>query len=348
MEDNAVDNANNAENTEVENSKVPKRILLAVGDLHGDYYRLLRHLRELELLIPGTMAWNPERNNVDLVLIGDYTDWRGEPIEELQEETPEESSTGGYRILSLILHLDRELALLRKVKPEFDSHFYPLIGNHDDMMLHSAEVFDFVSVEDLQELLPKARNYNTWKRQLTDHGMDNSQVEHMFSFLNWYVQGGEITINGFGGMQAWKEAMKGEIGQFMRERLYLAVVVNDRLFSHSLPDQSKYWRPLEEIAALPQAEYDAARECFTWGRKVWGYDYQSGVRTSPFTPKELASLLGNIGGSSAVVGHTPLSHTTEHVVAYDGQVINIDVHGNPGGKAFVEEYRGLSSGNRAP
>ncbi|MDO5295563.1 MAG: metallophosphoesterase [bacterium] len=324
------------------------RILLAIGDLHGDYYRLMRHLRELELLLPGTMAWNPERNNVDLILIGDYTDWRGEPLETSTEETTEDGSLGGYRILDLMLHISDELQKLRRIVPNFDSHFYPLIGNHDDMMLNSADVFKFVSCQELAVLLSKARNFGTWKRVLSEAGLNPGQIDQMYSFLNWYVQGGEVTIQGFGGMEAWRDAMVGEIGDYLRYKLYLAVIVNHRLFSHSLPDQSCFWRPLEEIVKLPDNEFLQARESFTWGRKVWGYDYSSGTRTNMFSSDELDKMLHSIGSDSAVIGHTPMSHSTEHVIAYDGRVINIDVHGSPGGKAFIEEYQGSSKDNKAP
>ena len=329
-------------------SKTSSRILLAIGDLHGDYYRFMRHLRELELLLPGTMAWNPDRSNVDLVLIGDYTDWRGEPLETGVDETTEDGALGGYRILDLMLHISDELKKLRKVDPSFDSNFYPLIGNHDEMMLTSSNVFKFVSCQQLTELLGKARNFAAWKRVLSDHGLNQDQIEQMYSFLNWYVQGGEVTIRGFGGMEAWRDAMAGEIGEYMRNNLYLAVVVNHRLFSHSLPDQPCYWRPLEEIVTLPEDEFLKARESFTWGRKVWGYDYSSGTRTNMFTGEELSNMLNSIGGDSAIIGHTPMSHSTEHVIAYDGRVINIDVHGAPGGKAFIEEYTGTSGQNRTP
>ena len=324
------------------------RILLAIGDLHGDYYRFLRHLRELELLLPGTMAWNPERSNVDLVLIGDYTDWRGEPLETGLDETTEDGALGGCRMLELMLHISDELQKLRRICPNFDSHFYPLLGNHDDMMLHSADVFKFVSCQTLLELLGKARNFSGWKRVLTEAGLNQDQIEQMYSFLNWYVQGGEVTIKGFGGMEAWRDAMVGEIGNYMRYKLYLAVIVNHRLFSHSLPDLPCFWRPLEEIVKLPDNEFLQARESFTWGRKVWGYDYSSGTRTNMFTNEELDKMLNSIGSDSAVIGHTPMSHSTEHVIAYDGRIINIDVHGAPGGKAFIEEYHGSSKENKAP
>ena len=105
---------------------------------------------------------------------------------------------------------------------------------------------------------------------------------------------------------------------------------------------------LEEIVKLPDNEFLQARESFTWGRKVWGYDYSSGTRTNMFTNEELDKMLSSIGSDSAVIGHTPMSHSTEHVIAYDGRIINIDVHGAPGGKAFIEEYHGSSKENKAP
>ena len=73
------------------------RLLVAIGDLHGDYYRLERLLRENDLILPGTSAWNPQASQVDLILIGDYVDWRNEPLEGPQSEWVQ----GAKRILDI-------------------------------------------------------------------------------------------------------------------------------------------------------------------------------------------------------------------------------------------------------
>lgn len=327
---------------------VKPRTLIAVGDLHGDYYRLLRHLRENDLLLPDTLAWNPERSRVDVVLIGDYVDWRGETLEGPLDQTPEDPAMGARKILEIILHLEKELESLRKTEEEFDSHFYALLGNHDEMMLDAMEVFEFMTPETLQDLLGRARNFAVVKRQITDAGMAADQVEKVLRFLNWYVQGGESTMKGFGGLVPWKVVMEGELGRFLRARLRLGVVVNDRLFTHTVPDHKRFWKPIEEIVGLPEAEFRQARESFLWSRKVWGYDYYTGMRTTPFTEKELDEMLEGLGVRGMVVGHTPLAKGPEPVVAYGGRVINLDVHGTPGAHALVEEYVPSGRGSRAP
>jgi hypothetical protein len=329
-------------------SQTATRKLLAIGDLHGDYFRLLRHLRENDLLLPDTLAWNPEADRVDLVLMGDYVDWRGEPLEDPLDQSPGDPEAGPRRILELIMHLEKELVDLRAAEEGFDSSLYALLGNHDEMMLEAVGVFDFLPVEQLQDLLARARNFAAIKRHLADHGLNSEQIERVMRFLNWYVQGGEATANGFGGLPAWKEAMEGDLGRFLRARLRLGVVVDHRLFAHTIPDQRKFWRPIEEIVALPDAEFRAARESFLWSRKIWGFDYYTGMRTSPFSEKEMEELLSRMMVRGAVVGHTPLSRGPDPVVAYGGRIVNLDVHGTPGSYALIEEYVPSEHGLRAP
>ena len=325
-----------------------RRKLLAIGDLHGDYHRLIRHLRENDLLLPDTLAWNPLEDRVDVVLMGDYVDWRGEALENPIDQSPADPVTGSQRILELLMQLEQEMELLHTAEASFDSHLYALLGNHDEMMLDAVGVFEFLKVEQLQELLGRARNFSAVKRQMSDQGLNSDQSERVLRFLNWYVQGGEATATGFGGLTAWKEAMQGELGNFLRRRLRLGVVVDNRLFTHTIPDHKKFWKPLEEIVALPDAEYRAARESFLWSRKVWGFDYYTGMRTSPFSERELEDMLTRLGVRGIVVGHTPLSRGPEPVLAYGGRVINLDVHGTPGASAFFEEYTPSTQSSRAP
>lgn len=329
-------------------AKSTSRTLLAVGDLHGDYFRLLRHLRDLDLLLPDTLAWNPAASRTDVVLIGDYVDWRGESLESPTDQSPIDNVSGARRIIELLLVLEQELTTLRKTVPGFDSHLYPLLGNHDEMMLESLSVFEFLSVADLQTHLNKSKSFPAIKRSMSDAGLTPSQIETVLRFLNWYVQGGESTMRGFGGMQAWKDAMAGELGTFLKERLYLAVIVNHRLFAHTVPDKNEFWRPLDELAALPPTEYAEARESFMWSRKIWGFDYYTGMRTAPFTERELDDMLTRLECKSTVIGHTPIARGTDPIVAYGGKVINIDVHGAPGAKALIENYEPTENSTKAP
>ena len=89
---------------------------------------------------------------------------------------------------------------------------------------------------------------------------------------------------------------------------------------------------------LPADQYKLAKESFLWSRKIWGYDYCTGSRTVPFTPEEMDEMLSGMGVKGVVIGHTPLPHDGKPVVAYEGRVINIDLHAFPGSEAFIERY----------
>lgn len=333
---------NIADSSSDDNARQPidsrERTLMAVGDLHGDYFRLLRYLRENDFLLPGTLAWNPAKDRVDLIFIGDYTDWRGEPLEAPFEQSSYNALEGPRKIIELLVSLRADMARLRRTNPDFDSRFYPLLGNHDLMMIQAAKITKFMSTETIKETLITSRAYMLLRGQLMAKGLSSAQVEEAMGFLNWWVQGGEGTVEGFGGLNKWARLMNEGAGDFLEDNLYLGVVVNDRLFAHSVPDSPAYWKPMQELAELSESDYVAARENFIWGRKVWGYDYQSGTRTAQFTEEEMRRLLGGFNCSSCVIGHTPLSRDTDHVRAYDERVINIDVHGSPGSKAFIETY----------
>ncbi len=329
-------------------NQAKQRTLLAIGDLHSDYYRMLRYLRELDLIMPDTLAWNPEKNNVDVIFIGDYVDWRGEPLEAPNDQLATDFSAGPRKIIEFIIMLTKELELLRKNDPEFDSYCYPLVGNHDEMMLCSTDIFKVMPIEALEEMLKEGKTMKNINKIFYDYCNTPENTHIVQHFLNWFTQGGSITIASFGSFANWKEAMEGEMGRFMRNNLYLAIVVNNRLFAHSLSDDSKYWRPVDELAALPESEYAKAKDAYLWGRKVWGFDFQAGGRTSPFTEDEIDNIISKIGCKSIVVGHTPISRSTELITAYNGKVINIDVHGFTGGKALVETYTVPQDGNKTP
>jgi hypothetical protein len=119
--------------------------------------------------------------------------------------------------------------------------------------------------------------------------------------------------------------------------LRLGVVVNKRLYAHSMPDIVEFWRPIEEIAEMSVEQREKVKEAYIWGRKLWGFDYVSGTRTRPFTQKEVEEFLEKVHVQGLVVGHTPMS-CPDPYYAFEGKVINIDLHGVPGSKAFIEFY----------
>ena len=61
--------------------------------------------------------WNPDIKNVDLVLIGDYVDWRGEPL----EGDPGSWVLGSKRIINLIISLYNQVRRLNEEMDDFTS-----------------------------------------------------------------------------------------------------------------------------------------------------------------------------------------------------------------------------------
>jgi hypothetical protein len=324
--------AETTKNTETEKPH-KKRKTVAIGDLHGDYERMLRILNEQDLLIEGTWIWNPEADNVDFVLIGDYVDWRGEPLEGDSSRWKE----GPKKTLHLIYYLANKLPEMRTKNDNFKSFIHPILGNHDQMMLEAISVFEFLEFEQLEEIISFKQNYAPLKKFLNDLKLEYEQIEKVMRFLNWYYQGGEATIEGFGGMEIWRQEMSSELGEFLKTRLKLGTVVNKRLFSHSLPDKSEFWKPIDEIMNMSNGEYVKTREAFIWGRRIWGIDAYTNMKTVQPDIEEIDEMLSMMGVESAVVGHTPMLRR-EPVEAFEGRIINIDLHGIPGSNAFVEEY----------
>jgi len=308
---------------------------VAIGDLHGDFYRLTRLLEEEDILIPSTFAWNPRACNVDLILIGDYVDWRGEPL----EGSADRASDGARRILELLHSLDRQVRELREQYADFDGRIYVLRGNHDDMMLDALKVLDFMSTSQLESMMRNHHHYlMKFRGAMVSMGLGGEQLETMMKFLNWFVQGGRTTLEGWESLEAWKRDMDGELGTWLRHDLLLGAVVNNRLYAHTAPDLAEFWRPLHELRELPAIDQSRMRESFLWSRKLWGFDYYTGSRSEPFSEAELDRMLSGIGVEGVVVGHTPVTTETEPFLAYNGKVINIDLHGIPGSRALVETY----------
>jgi len=313
-------------------TKRTTRKSVAIGDLHGDFHRLVRLLEEEGVLVRGTYAWNPQACNVDVILIGDYVDWRGEPLE------GDSQVDGSRRILELIQSLAQQTNELRDAYEDFDGRIHALRGNHDEMMLDALKVFDFMEPFELELILKNAHQYILLRKTVLSLGLKAEQVEVIMKFLNWYVQGGRNTLEGWGDVAAWKAAMDGELGRFLREDLRLGTVVNKKMYAHTAPDLPEFWHPLDELMRLPESEMPRLRESFLWSRKLWGFDYYSGTRTQPFTQGELEHMLRGMDVEAIVVGHTPVTNLQEPFTAYEGKVVNIDLHGIPGSQALVETY----------
>lgn len=306
-----------------------KRKLIAVGDLHGDYYRLIRVLSEEKFLDPKKITWTEEASRADIILLGDYVDWRREPLEGPKEEWPQ----GPRRLIELIHKLYTEHQERSKDK-SFHGRFFPLTGNHDQMMIESFDLIEELGQKS-PETLEKTEDIGEIVNQLGFEASDPKNAESLMRILNWYEQGGHETIVSFGGLQGWRKAMKSPLGEFLR-KLPVAVVINKKLFCHSVPDTKELWTPIPEGKPVYE-ESKETRDQYLWGRKVWGYDAFRGKATKPFTEKEIDEMLDAFGVNAVVIGHTTL-HQKQPYLHFGGKVINLDMHGIPGSKPFIEEY----------
>lgn len=312
--------------------KRKKRKIVAVGDLHGDFYRLVRILREHGILEKQSLNWSPRAASIDLVLLGDYVDWRGEPL----EGPPDEWPLGIKRLLDLIISLWKDLELL-KSRDGFAARFCPLLGNHDEMMLESFRILKGFYPLKSKILFKKFRKLQPLLKFFGKLTTDPMKTQEIFKVINWYEQGGEMTMESFGGLHIWMEAMEGEHGAFLSRELQHGVVINRKLFIHTAPDDREFWMPIEELEKLPTLTWEKAREQILWGRKLWGYNAFTGGPTLPFSQEEVEEMLKKMGVEALVVGHTPFFREGP-LLAYGGRVINIDTHGVSGSAPFVEEY----------
>jgi hypothetical protein len=94
---------------------------------------------------------------------------------------------------------------------------------------------------------------------------------------------------------------------------------------------------MEEISELPERDWIRARDAFIWGRRIWGIDAYTNMKTPRPEIKEIDEMLSRMGAEGAVVGHTPMLRR-DPVIDFEGRIINIDLHGIPGSGAFIEEY----------
>lgn len=312
--------------------------LIAVGDLHGDYCRFIRVLRENNLLKKDSLKWNPGQTCVDLVLMGDYEDWRGETL----EGPPKDWLSNIKKLLEYIIFLRNDLKNLRKKRKKFKSALHLLLGNHDDMMLKSYElVKENPGSQIYKKVFGNLDGLPEVKGRMFESRLNDEELEDVMYFLNWYAQGGRETIQSFGSFDGWMKQMDGSTGNFYRKNLKLAVKVNGVFFSHTIPDDKKYWMNLKEVnkslKTLPAAEKDELIKSYIWSRRVFGFDVNTGGTVAPFSEADIDEFLRTVGAKAVAVGHTPM-FTIRPIREYGGKLINLDVHGTPGAGALVEEY----------
>lgn len=310
------------------NLKRMRRRIVAVGDLHGDVERLVRILQQQKVFLPGTQTWDPAQTNVDVILLGDYVDWRGEPLEGARGEW----DRGVERLLRLILTIDAQVEALSRDNPEFRSTFHPLLGNHERLMLDTWGLLSRLESRPLAALAGRYDDTGQWKKLLDGLRKEPGAA----ATATWITQGGLATVRSFGGLDPWMNVMRRGLAEVLEQRLQLGVVVNGWLFSHSLPDSPEYWLPLETVHRLPAGQRRQVEDAFIWGRRLWGYDAGS-RKVPPMTQHEVDTLLERVGVRGAVVGHS-LAKQVMPLEAFGGRVVNIDLHGRPGSQPYTTFY----------
>jgi hypothetical protein len=131
------------------------------------------------------------------------------------------------------------------------------------MMLEAHQIFSFLEVDRLDEFLTNMGHSIQVKHAIQALGLGPGQVERVLKFLNWYVQGGQATIQGYEGLARWKEEMDGEMGAFLRQYLRLGVVVNNRLFRTHRARLSRILASHRgDCGSLPESGYRRAKEAF--------------------------------------------------------------------------------------
>ena len=350
------------------------RRLIVVGDVHGDYGRMARVLREAGLVEvdpkSGQIGWvtalAPGTPQTDVVFAGDYVDWRGEPLE-MGPTGQAIGNEGAVLVLRALRGLMQSASggagsgvgskgLFGLGGARVSANPMPagvtltaLAGNHDLMMLDAAELvvgdgevgLDIITAEELARLTGPSTPKAEWAKVVKSLGATGQL--RMRKFYNWWTQGGLQTTSGFGGMKAWAEEMKyaeGSLGEWMRGTLLLGVRVGDTHVSHTLADNARLWAPVETWAsgASGAPAYCAARNDYTWGRGLWTSS-ASGSNASgstSFAEADVALALRNLNATRIIVGHTQKSKRQRPSAYWDGRIINVDQHGIPGSPPFVD------------
>lgn len=319
-----------------------RRRVVAIGDLHGDVNRLVRVLERQEILEPGSRTWRRSASRVDVVLLGDYVDWRGEPLE--GDKTRWER--GVADLMALLVDLHAQVRELQKAIPTFKSRFVTIMGNHDKLMLDSYRYLQTLpdsrvsalsaASGDLTRLRTEARGGSP---SLLSRLIPFKRAENPLQvrFRTWIANGGLATMNSFGGFRPWMHKMRDGMVEFMEKELVLGVVINERLYCHTLPDDPRWWRPIEEIVRLLEPDRDEALEDWVWGRKVNGVDYRKGCKVPRPEKIEVMRMLKAMRVKGVVMGHS-LMDSLYPVKSYDGLVVNIDTHGHPLSEPWLDEY----------
>ncbi|MGC8734155.1 MAG: metallophosphoesterase [bacterium] len=319
--------------------------VIAIGDLHGDFYKFKRILEETDTL--GILEDDPNdinsikinpKNIEDkiIIFIGDYVDWREEELENPLNLNKNQLITGTAKILKSINLIYNNSNLKYR--------FYFLTGNHEDMMFKALDfiINYYLKNKDNQNKEKELENLinmvleNPYK--LIYDSPDPIFSEKYFNFLNWYFQGGKNTILSFNNLSNFFSNILN-MNFFKELILSLKLEIEDELiiFAHSFPDDKEIL--IKYLNNLSEDEINYIDENlinqFLWSRRIWGIDAFNGKYTQPTQFEEIKDIFDNNKIKHFIVGHTKISKTTEPYYHFEGKIINIDLHGTPSSKPLI-------------
>ncbi|MCS7244378.1 MAG: metallophosphoesterase [Candidatus Calescibacterium sp.] len=291
--------------------------MLVIGDLHGDYYKLKRILEESEIakIIDKEDELEIEIINEEIyiVFIGDYIDWRGEDIENPLNLEYKDIVKGTSKIVNLVSKL------IDKRK-----NVFTLVGNHEEMMFKALKILDNIDIKDFNEILEKAsKNPYSVMRELIQKGI----LEYFMIFYNWYSQGGMNTIRSFDNdiRNLLKSVSNDKLFKNLLLFVYFELEDGSRIvISHSFPDDIDC---IDRIIQQRIQNDDVG--LILWSRKIWGIDAFNGSRTEPLQENQIIDILDKNKIKHYIVGHTRINLEPKPFQYLNGRVINVDNHGVP-------------------
>ncbi|MEN3014856.1 MAG: metallophosphoesterase [bacterium] len=307
--------------------------MLIIGDLHGDYYKLLRILQQKNIIVYNDQEKDIEKQiqiidyETYIIFIGDYIDWRGEKLENPLNLSQNQLVFGTSKIIHLVSYL------IQKRK-----NIFPLVGNHEDMMFNALKIVNKIGRQRFADILQRTySNPYSLVRELSEDGI----LEDYLNFYNWYTQGGMNTIRSFdSNIDSLLECISNQI-IFKELLVYVWFELEDNtkiVISHSFPDDLEC---IDRIVNNNIREEDV--QIILWSRKIWGIDAFNGVRTEPTDQQEIIKALDKNNIRRYVIGHTRLSLDPFPYEYLDGRIINVDNHGVPFSEPFYDNQLKVKS-----
>lgn len=154
--------------------------MLVIGDLHGDYYKMTRILQENNIIkIDNEFSTDSEfsldsveilNDDIFIVFIGDYIDWRGEDIENPYDIDRKELVRGAYKIVKLLSYLISKRGKI-----------FTLVGNHEDMMFRALKILDKIDKNIFNDIIDRVAGnpYSVMK--------DLAEMNIIDDFLNFII-----------------------------------------------------------------------------------------------------------------------------------------------------------------